>query len=174
MSKIIAFVGSNSATSINEKLLNYAVNHTQLEVLTIDLKRLEVPMYSETEENSNGIPKDISTLKADIEDASALIVAVNEHNGTMSAFFKNITDWLSRTDSQYLKHKPIFLLSTSPGQGGAQSSLNYTEENFKKFGGNVVHKFSLPSFGDNFKDSEMEKTHKEHLKSLLTNFENDL
>ncbi|SDG74111.1 NADPH-dependent FMN reductase [Psychroflexus sediminis] len=175
MSKITAFTGSNSQTSINDNLLQYALNFIKkANVNYIDLKALDVPMYSETLENSNGIPEDIKNLKSEIKKADALIVAVNEHNGAMSAFFKNITDWLSRSDSEYLKDKPIFLMSTSPGKGGAQSSLEYTTNNFKKFGGNVIHNFSLPSFEENFDENGMTDKYKAHLESLLTTFENDL
>ncbi|MFD0933195.1 NADPH-dependent FMN reductase [Psychroflexus salinarum] len=175
MSKIIAFTGSNSETSINDKLLKYALNFFKKnEVNYIDLKAFEIPIYSETLENSKGIPKDIQELKLKIEKADTLIVAVNEHNGAMSAFFKNITDWLSRASSNYLKDKSIFLMSTSPGEGGAQSSLEYTTENFHKFGGQVVHQFSLPLFNKNFSEDGLTDTYKAHLQSLITNLENDL
>lgn len=175
MSKIIAFTGSNSETSINDQLLHYALSFIkQSEVNYIDLKPLEVPIYSDNFEKSNGIPEDIQALKAKIDKADALIVAVNEHNGAMSAFFKNITDWLSRSDSNYLQNKPIFLMSTSPGKGGAKSSLEYTIKNFNKFGGNVIHHFSLPSFGENFVKQNLNKKYKADLESLLTNFENEI
>ncbi|GAA0761603.1 NADPH-dependent FMN reductase [Psychroflexus lacisalsi] len=175
MSKIIAFTGSNSETSINDKLLKYALDcFKNRQANYIDLKPLNVPIYSESLEKTKGIPEDIKTLKSKIEDANALIVAVNEHNGTMSAFFKNITDWLSRTDSGYLKGKSILLLSTSPGQGGAQSSLEYTTNNFHKFGGQVIHQFSLPLFNKNFGENGLTPKYKAHLESLITNFENDL
>lgn len=175
MSKIIAFSGSNSENSINDKLLRYTLNFvSKNEVNYIDLKPLNVPVYSETLENSDGIPEDIKNLKSKIKEADALIVAVNEHNGTMSAFFKNITDWLSRSDGKYLQGKPIFLMSTSPGEGGAKSSLEYTTNNFHKFGGVVIHQYSLPSFGDNFSNENLTETYKQHLLSLLDNFEKDL
>lgn len=174
MSKVLAFTGSNSEKSINDQLLHYALSFIKnSEVNYVDLKPLKVPIYSETLENSEGIPGDIQNLRSEIRNADALIVAVNEHNGTMSSFFKNVTDWLSRSNSKYLLDKPIFLMSTSPGKGGAVSSLEYTINNFKKFGGNVIHHFSLPSFGENFGHNGMTKTYKAHLESLLTNFEND-
>jgi NAD(P)H-dependent FMN reductase len=175
MSKITAFTGSNSETSINDQLLQTALSLlTTSDVDYIDLKLLEVPIYSEPIEKSDGIPKSITQLKSKIDEADALIVAVCEHNGSMSAFFKNITDWLSRSDAKYLLNKPVFLLSTSPGAGGAKFSLEYTKNNFQKFGGQVVHQFSLPLFNENFSDGQLEDKYKEHLKSLITNFENSL
>lgn len=175
MSKTIAFTGSNSETSINDKLLHYALGlFKKADIDYIDLKTLDIPIYSETIEDSEGIPDDIKKLKSKIEDADTLIVAVNEHNGAMSAFFKNITDWLSRSDSSYLEDKAIFLMSASPGEGGAQSSLNYTTDNFHKFGGHVVHQFSLPLFDENYTNDGLSDQYDSHLKSLITNFENDL
>lgn len=175
MSKTIAFTGSNSETSINDKLLQYALGLFQkTDIDYIDLKPLDVPVYSQTLENSEGIPKDIKTLKSKIQNASTLIVAVNEHNGAMSAFFKNITDWLSRSDSNYLDKKAIFLMSTSPGKGGAKSSLDYTTDNFEKFGGHVVHQFSLPLFDENYSDEGLTEKYDSYLQSLIETFENDL
>jgi NAD(P)H-dependent FMN reductase len=175
MSKIIAFSGSNSSTSINDQLLKYTLNSlVKVSVDYIDLKTLSIPIFSEDIEKSSGIPGNIKSLKTKIDAASALIVAVNEHNGAMSAFFKNITDWLSRTDPKYLKDKKILLMATSPGQGGAKSSLDYTMGNFEKFGGIIVDHFSLPSFQDNFNKSGLNDDYAKDLKDSISNFENDL
>lgn len=175
MPKIIAFTGSNSETSINDQLLKYALKFIKKsEVQYIDLKPLSVPIYSEKIEKSSGVPNDIQELVSQIKSSDALIVAVNEHNGTMSAFFKNITDWLSRSDAQYLLDKPIFLLATSPGAGGARFCLDYTTTNFQKFGGKIVDKFSLPLFGENFKNAKLSHDYSTNLESLITNFENEI
>ena len=174
MSKIIAFTGSNSETSINDQLLKYTLQTSKtLKAEYIDLKVLNVPMYSSGTENKSGIPVDIQKLRDHIDAAEALIVAVNEHNGTMSAFFKNITDWLSRTGS-YLQDKKIFLLSTSPGGGGAKHSLSYTVTNFEKFGGTIVSQFSLPSFADHFIEGELKGDYTQELKTKVESFENKL
>lgn len=175
MPKIIAFTGSNSKTSINDQLLKFTLQLFQsTEVEYIDLKPLEVPIYSIDIENSTGIPKDIIELKSSIEKSDAIVVAVNEHNGTMSAFFKNITDWLSRTDGKYLANKSIFLLATSPGGGGAKFCLEYTTRNFEKFGGDVVQKFSLPLFSKHFVNGGLIEEYDAQLKSLVSSFENEL
>ena len=175
MSKVIAFTGSNSSTSINDQLLQYTLNSlVKVNVDYIDLKTLSIPIFSEDIEKSSGIPDDIKSLKAKIDVASALIVAVNEHNGAMSAFFKNITDWLSRTDPKYLQDKKILLLATSPGEGGAKFCLDYTIGNFEKFGGTIVDHFSLPSFQNNFSKSGLSDDYAQGLKDSVSNFENDL
>jgi NAD(P)H-dependent FMN reductase len=175
MSKVIAFTGSNSSTSINDQLLQYTLNSlVKVNVDYIDLKAMSIPVFSEDIEKSSGIPDDIKSLKAEIDAASAIIVAVSEHNGTMSSFFKNITDWLSRTDPKYMKDKKILLMGTSPGQGGAKFCLDYTKGNFEKFGGIIVDNFSLPSFQNNFSESGLSEDYAQNLKDLVSNFENDL
>jgi len=90
MSKVIAFTGSNSSTSINDQLLQYTLNSlVKVNVDYIDLKSMSIPVFSEDIEKSSGIPDDIKSLKAEIDAASAIIVAVSEHNGTMSSFLKH-------------------------------------------------------------------------------------
>jgi len=174
MSKIIAFTGSNSSTSINDQLLKYSLQHFKNHsVEYIDLKALSVPIYSEDIEKESGIPDSIKNLRTTIDASDALVVAINEHNGTMSAFFKNITDWLSRTGS-YLEGKTILLLSSSPGQGAGRNCMEYTIANFEKFGGQIDQTFSLPSFQDHFQDGELSKDFKEDLMTSVTTFENNL
>jgi NAD(P)H-dependent FMN reductase len=175
MNTILAFSGSNSSTSINHQLLQYTISHIlKSQADEIDLKSLNVPIYSEDIEKSVGIPQDILNLKDKLDQYPALLIAVNEHNGTMSAFFKNITDWLSRTDSSYLNQKKIFILATSPGGGGAKLSLDYTSKNFTKFGGDVLGEFSLPHFQNNFLESKLSVEFDDQLKTAIAEFENQL
>ncbi|WP_299215623.1 NAD(P)H-dependent oxidoreductase, partial [uncultured Dokdonia sp.] len=91
--------------------------------------------------------KEVSNIKIE---KNELILSVNEHNGTVSAFFKNILDWLSRVDRNFLSDTKILLMSTSPGARGAKMALEYTKEVLPRFGGTVVESFSFPSFQDNF------------------------
>lgn len=175
MSYILCFSGSNSSTSINNTFIDYIQSSiATIDTKKIDLRTLEIPMYNIDMENSQGIPVDIQVLKNKISEASGIIVSVNEHNGSVSAFFKNILDWLSRADRNYLKHKKILLLSTSPGGRGASSALEYAKSTLPRFGGIIVESFSFPSFYDNFdvttkkvKDQVLEIGIKEVIASYL-------
>ena len=154
--KILAFAGSNSSTSINQQLLNHVLGRIQgHEIKEIKLTEYPLPIFSIDIEKNEGIPINATIIKNLIGDSDALIVAVNEHNGGPSAFFKNIIDWLSRADKNFLDGKKILLISTSPGKRGAKSSLEYTENIFGRFGGEVVQSFSFPSFKDNFEDGNV-------------------
>lgn len=156
MKKILAFTGSNSSVSINQQLLEHIVDRVDPEATEmIKLTDYPLPIYSRDIEVNEGIPENVQRLLDKIEQFDTLIIAVNEHNGTASAFFKNTIDWLSRLKRNFLENKKILLISTSPGRRGAQSSLEYTKGIFSRFGGQVVESFSLPSFKDNFKDGRI-------------------
>lgn len=157
MKKILAFAGSNSSTSINQSLINHVAERINgHEIKVIELRKFDIPMFSVDIEKERGIPTDIKVLKNLIDEHDALIISVNEHNGTVSAFFKNIIDWLSRLDRSFLTGKKILLMSTSPGTRGAAAALDYAKGMFPRFGGKVIESFSFPSFKDNLIENKVQ------------------
>jgi len=151
MSQILVFAGSSSSISINHALVTSVANQiVDDEVEIIRLSDYELPIYSSDIEDKDGIPLHITRLNNKIDKADALIISVNEHNGTVSSFFKNVLDWLSRFDPKFLEGKKVLLMSTSAGKRGAASALAYTESILPKFGAEVVASFSFPSFSENF------------------------
>lgn len=157
MKKILAFAGSNSSTSINHQLIAHVTGRiTSHEVKVLQLRDFEIPMYSIDLEKERGIPTDIKVLKNLIDEHDALIISVNEHNGTVSAFFKNILDWLSRLDRSFLTGKRILLMSTSPGARGAAAALEYAKHMLPRFGGKVIESFSFPQFKDNLHENKIQ------------------
>ncbi|TSE07153.1 MULTISPECIES: NADPH-dependent FMN reductase [Aquimarina] len=151
MKNIIAFAGSNSSTSINHKLVEFVASKIEgHKVKIVNLTNYNMPMYSEDEERNNSFPGMAMGLRQEISDTDALIISVNEHNGSWGAFFKNIIDWLSRLDRNFLEGKKILLMSTSPGKRGGVSSLEYAKNVFPRFGAEIIESFSFPSFYDNF------------------------
>jgi len=166
MKKILAFSGSNSSKSINHLLVTYAVSLIEThEVNLIDLRDYDVPIFSIDLETNEGIPKKIKDLEKLISKYDALIIALPEHNGSMTSFFKNILDWLTRVNHQFLKNKKLLLLSTSPGKHGAKFGLEHTASILPRFGGELIGTYNLGSFYDNvilengfeFTDAEEEK-----------------
>lgn len=151
MATILAFAGSNSSTSINFKLVNYTalliVGH---DVQILNMANFPFPMYSEDYEKENGFSNSLIELKNDIANADALIIAVNEHNSNMSAYFKNLIDWLSRLERGFISDKKVFLLSTSPGKRGGIAAHELVKNMLSRFGAEITAAFSLPSFYDNF------------------------
>jgi len=158
MKNILAFAGSNSSTSINHQLLEYVKSQLDNEDTHVDLIRLtdfDIPMYGIDIENNTGIPDGVKALDAKIQAADALVISVAEHNGNVTAFFKSISDWLSRNNRHYLEGKKILLLSTSPGKGGAGSALELTNKTLPFFKGEIVAKMSVPSFNQVLQAGEL-------------------
>jgi len=175
MSKILAFAGSNSSESKNMELIRYVKTQIDQEIDTIDLRDYKVPIYGIDHENTHGIPKGTQQLNEKISAYDHLIISVNEHNGSASVFFKNHIDWLSRNDRNFLDDKKIFLLSTSPGRGGANMALTYAVELLSRFGAEIVSRFSLASFDHSYSaekgiyDEEQKRDFENALKTFTDN-----
>lgn len=152
--KTIGFAGSNNSTSINHQLVSYAVKSVENSEV-IKLTDYSVPMYSQDLEKAEGIPQSIKNLDAKLSEANKLVISVSEHNGNISAFFKNILDWLSRYNRDFLINKQVVILSASPGGGGAGIASTITEKTLPYFGAEVVSKLSVKGFYDIFKDGEI-------------------
>ena len=108
MKKILAFAGSNSSVSINHKLAAYAASQVSTQHAdVISLRDFEMPIYSHDYEESHSVPDNTKKLNEEISKYDGLIISVNEHNGGLSAFFKNCMDWLSRNDRNFLVGKKV-------------------------------------------------------------------
>lgn len=156
MKKILAFGASNSKTSINKQLAIYAsslLKNTEVEVL--DLNDFDVPTYSVDLEGKSGIPDNAQQFLNKITASDGLIISLAEHNGAYTAIFKSLFDWTSRINVKLFQQKPMLLMSTSPGARGGQSVFEIAENRFPIHDANIVAKFSLPSFNDNFKEEKI-------------------
>jgi NAD(P)H-dependent FMN reductase len=149
--KILAIGTSNSRESINRELAAYAaglVDKAEIEVL--DINDYELPIYSIDREKSLGQPAQARELFRQIGEADALVLSFAEHNGSYTAAWKNLFDWLSRIDKAVFQHKPAVYLSAAPGPGGANSVLTAALNSASFFAAEVVASMSVPSFHENF------------------------
>tara|TARA_B100000809_G_C15029766_1_gene491517 strand:+ start:566 stop:952 length:387 start_codon:yes stop_codon:yes gene_type:complete len=111
MKKIIAFSGSNSSKSINQKLAVYAASLVKnCEVTVIDLRDFELPLYSIDFEETQGIPENAQKLKTIFDAHDGFIISLPENNSSFSVFFKNAIDWVSRIHMSFFDNKPITYL----------------------------------------------------------------
>lgn len=155
MKKVVAFGASNSSKSINKRLARWTASQTaDTEVLFLDLNDFEMPIYSIDREQESGFPEQAQQFKDQVSGADGIIISFAEYNGSYSSAFKNIFDWISRIGKPIWSDKPMFLMGTSPGGRGAQTVLETAKISFPHQGGNVVASFSLPSFHQNFNESE--------------------
>ncbi|WP_325894131.1 NADPH-dependent FMN reductase [Grimontia sp. NTOU-MAR1] len=165
--KVLAFAASNSKTSINKRLVTYAVSLlADAETEVLDLNDYEMPLFSVDVEQEVGSPDKAQQLFAKIGEADAVVVSFAEHNGSYSAAYKNLFDWTSRINQKVFQGKKMVLLSTSPGPGGAKHVLATATTSIPHFNGDVKATLSVPSFYDNF-DVEAGKLRNESLDTKL-------
>jgi len=149
--KVIAFAASSSKKSINKQLVTYAtglLENAQVEIL--DLNDYELPLFSQDKEEEIGQPSLANDFLSKIGDSDAVIISFAEHNGSYTAAYKNLFDWCSRIDTKVFQNKPLVLLATSPGPGGASSVLAAAEASAPYFDGEVKASLSIPNFYENF------------------------
>lgn len=140
--KVLAFAASNSQTSINRALVEYAGGRLQrqtpqAEVEVLDIHDYEMPIYSPTREKEGGIPAEAKAFFEKIGAADAILVSFAEHNGSTTAAWKNIFDWMSRIDMKVWQDKPVVMLAASPGPRAGAGVLGAQEVMAPIFGADV-------------------------------------
>lgn len=165
MNKILAFSGSNSSVSINQRLVKAAAKIVD-GIDIIDLRDYDAPVYSQDIEGATGLPESILKLYDLIQKYDSIVIASPEHNGLPTAFLKNTLDWLSRNKGQkFLQDKKVVLLSTSPGGNGGASALAKLQEVIPYWGATVVGSYSLGNFFDKV-DADNNLTAKEEQEAV--------
>jgi chromate reductase, NAD(P)H dehydrogenase (quinone) len=149
--KITTFGASSSKNSINKTFAHYTSK--QFENATIeflDLNDYSLPLFSVDLEVEMGIPQNAKDFYLKILNSDLLVISMAEHNGSYSAAFKNLLDWISRYEGKVFANKKMFLLSTSPGGRGGESVLEAALARFPRHAAEIVEHFSLPNFEANF------------------------
>ncbi len=165
--RIIVFGASTSEKSINKQFAIYAANQLENVVVEVlDLNDYEMPIYSAEKEEKHGIPQLAIEFKDKLKKANGFIISFAEHNGIFTSGYKNIYDWVSRINMDVWEQKPMLLLSTSPGERGANSVLNFAYDFYSYSNKNIIGKYSLGSFYENFESKEGLKN-KEKQRELL-------
>lgn len=152
--KILAFAGSISSDSINQKLVEYVITRFEdAQVDLIDLNDYEMPFFSTQKEREIGVHP-LAQQFADKIDASDLIImSLAEYNSAYTAAFKNVFDWVSRIkDRKHFGDKPVFLLSAATGAGGGKNVSEVFMKRAPFSGANVLTNFQLPKFKETFQE----------------------
>jgi NAD(P)H-dependent FMN reductase len=174
--KIVAFGASSSRNSINKEFSYFAAKQIDNVVINlIDLNDFEMPIFSIDSEKKHGIPKLAYEFKLNLKKSDGIIISFAEHNGAYTAAFKNIFDWISRIEEIVWYNKPMFLLSTSDGSRGGLSVLQIAYNHISRGNPNIIPRFSLPNFYENFNtrtgitDSKLREEFDELLKIFKKN-----
>ena len=166
---ILAFAATSSSQSINKQLVSHAVDlldETVPEI--IDLNDYELPLFSEDREKELGQPALAQQFLDKIKNSDAVVISFAEHNGSYTVAYKNIFDWASRINPKVFQGKPLIMLSTSPGVGGASSVLATAVNSAPYFDGDVKASLSVPSFYENFNTEKSVINNDELATKLLT------
>ena len=133
-----------------------------------------MPIYSEDLQNLSGIPKKAFDFKSEISNSDALVISLAEHNGSYTAAFKNIYDWISVIEADIWCSKPILLLSTSTGARGGKTVLDTAHSRFSRNYKFKIPFFSLPNFNNNFDLEEgiIDTRLNQDFQAVLIDFEN--
>ena len=110
--RLLIIGASSSRKSINRKLAVWAGKQFDAELDDVDLNDFEMSIYSEDRQADSGIPALAHDFKGKIKDCNGIIVSLAEHNGSYTAAFKNIIDWVSVIEKELWEQKPMLLLST--------------------------------------------------------------
>ena len=104
----------------------------------MDINDYEMPIFSEDKEKVLGQPEEAKRFFQKIGEADAVIISFAEHNASYTVAYKNLFDWTSRIDTQVYQNKPVVMLATSPGPGGAGNVLTMAKNSAPYFGMNLV------------------------------------
>lgn len=154
-SKILVFAATNSTQSINKRLAGHAAYVLQdelaapVEIEIIDLNDYEMPIYSPEREQA-GIPHLAQDFYDKIGASDGMIISFAEYNGTYTAAFKNIFDWVSRISMKVYQDRPTLLLATSMGGRGGQGVMAAAQGGLPHFGANITSSFKFGPFSEHF------------------------
>ncbi|SHH51739.1 NADPH-dependent FMN reductase [Marivita hallyeonensis] len=120
--KLIGLCGSLRSASTNRLLMNEAAR------LFGDADfaegNLRFPLYDGDMESDTGIPAEVQTLSDQIAHADAVVISTPEYNKGIPGVLKNALDWVSRTDGNPWKDKPVAIMSAAAGRAGGERAQN--------------------------------------------------
>ncbi|MES0862426.1 NAD(P)H-dependent oxidoreductase [Ruegeria sp. SCPT10] len=115
---LLGLSGSLRQSATNRKLLREAARlFDPAEFVEADLN---LPLYDGDLEEGEGIPAVVQTLRAQIEQADAVIISTPEYNKGPSGVLKNALDWVSRTEGNPWADKPVAVMSAAAGRAGGE------------------------------------------------------
>mgnify|MGYP003565576589 CR=1 FL=1 len=115
---LLGISGSLRRGSYNRKLIREAARlFGPAEFAEADLR---LPLYDGDLEEAEGIPASVQHLADGIAAADAVVISTTEYNKAPSGVLKNALDWVSRTDGNPWKDKPVAIMSATGGRAGGE------------------------------------------------------
>ncbi len=117
MAYLLGISGSLRKEATNTKLIRAAAAAYGGDYVEGDLR---VPLYDGDLETAEGVPEAVQLLADQIAGAEAVIISSPEYNKRISGVLKNALDWVSRTNSNPWKNKPLAIMSATAGRAGGE------------------------------------------------------
>lgn len=120
--KFIGLVGTNAKKSYNRELLHFMQKHFEAKAEIEILELTDVPMFNETDDQSNSPV--IQAFNNKIMEADGVIIATPEHNHSVPSALKSIIEWLSFNLHPF-DGKPVMIVGASYDvQGSSRAQLH--------------------------------------------------
>lgn len=120
--KLIGIVGTNAKESYNRMLLQFMQRHFANKAEIELLELTDVPMFNETDDQSNSPV--IQNFNEKIMQADGVIIATPEHNHSIPSALKSIIEWLSFNLHPF-DGKPVMIVGASYDvQGSSRAQLH--------------------------------------------------
>ncbi len=137
--KVLGISGSLRKNSFNTAALR-AARELAPDGMAIEFADLSaVPPYDGDVE-AQGLPEAVVTLRRQIAEADALLIATPEYNYSIAGVLKNAIDWASRPPEQPFDGKPIAVLGASPGRLGTARAQYHLRQVFVFLNGRVLNR----------------------------------
>jgi chromate reductase len=150
MTNLLLFSGSQRRDSFNTRLLRYFAEHLKehcKEPCILDMiepHQIDLPLFNQDLEDSPAVIEPVIALHRRFSASHGMVVASPEYNGQLSAYLKNIVDWVSRLphidrrfDNPFID-RPVLLCSASTGWSGGAVALPQARALFGYVGGVVI------------------------------------
>ena len=117
--EVAAIVGSLRRESLNQALLQAAVELAPSRLTIAEAPIRDVPLYDADVERE-GDPPAVTALKERLLRADAVLIVTPEYNHSVPGVLKNALDWASRKHDHLdvLAGKPAAMMGASPGRFG--------------------------------------------------------
>lgn len=136
MAQILAFSGSLSKNSLNQKLVAQTAGYVGAhgcEANVISLRDFDLPLMNTDIEAESGLPRDALRLKDLMKAHDGFLIGCPEYNSSITPALKNAIDWASRPREgekplECFAGKVCGLIATSPGALGGIRGMDHVRE----------------------------------------------
>ena len=115
--KILGLSGSLRAGSYNTMALKAAQKLAPAGITVETASIAAIPMYDD-DVRAQGEPASVASLKRQLREADAVLIATPEFNFSIPGVLKNTLDWMSRPPEPPFAGKVVGIMGASPGPVG--------------------------------------------------------